>query len=194
MRVMHGAIRDGHIFRRPVDPPPVGVLAGFENNAIVAGVNVAVGNPHVAAGINGDAVGVHAGIGLDDDVLDHRIVRVEEVNRPHRRTDKMNAFDQDIRAVHEADEGGPEFRRRLLIILLRRGRFHFEVLQQMFPVGAEGGPDVGIRGIGSRHELEPRGVVRGQHAAARDGDVMQMPSANQRDRRETFDALLAALE
>ena len=155
MRVMHRAIRDGHVLRRPVDPPSVGVLAGFEHDAVVAGVNVTIGNPHVAAGINGDAVGMHARIGFDDDVLDDRVVRVQQVNRPHGGADKVNALDQHVRAVHEADERGPEFRRRLLVILVRRGRFHFQILQRRSQLGplAEPGssPEALVRGMSLSH-------------------------------------------
>src|SRR5579859_285451 len=68
MRAMHGTIRDGYVFRRPVNPPSVSILARFQNDAIVAGVNVTIRDPHIAAGINGNAVRVHTGIGLDNNV------------------------------------------------------------------------------------------------------------------------------
>ena len=51
MRVVNGAIGDGHVFGRLVDPPPIGVLAGFDHDAIVSGIDGTARNPHVPAGI-----------------------------------------------------------------------------------------------------------------------------------------------
>jgi hypothetical protein len=39
---MHGAVADGDVLAGTVDAEAVGVLAGFDDDAVVAGIDVAV--------------------------------------------------------------------------------------------------------------------------------------------------------
>jgi hypothetical protein len=135
---------------------------------------------------------VHAGVGFDDDVAHDDVVGVEQVDGPHGRAEEAESFDQDVPAVHGADEGGTELGRGGFVDFAGRGGFDFEQLQEALPVGAVGAARVGTGALLAGEELHPFGVVAGEDAAAGDGDVFQTAATDQWHGRERFDALLAA--
>ena len=190
MRAMHRAAGDRDVLARAVYAQAVAVLPGFDHDAVVAGVDVAVGDAHVAAGVHRDAVGVDAGVGLDGDVAHHHVIGVQQMDGPHRRAGEADAFDQHVVAVHGAHERRTQFRRGCQVGLARSGRVDFEQFQEALPIRPVGAARVAARGFLPRHQLHPLRVVAGQHAAAGDGDIFQMPAADQRDGRERFDTLL----
>ena len=114
---------------------PSASFPDFEDDGVVAVVEIAIGNPHVLAGIDHDAVGERSRIRLDADIANHGIGRVQQVDRPERRTHNVNALDQDILGFHEADEGGAEGRRGLQILLFRLGRLQFQQFPKVRPHG-----------------------------------------------------------
>ena len=60
VRVMHRAAGDGDILGGAVDAQAVGILAALDHDAVVAGVDIVVGQMHKAAGVHHDAIGLHA--------------------------------------------------------------------------------------------------------------------------------------
>ena len=124
--VPHGAIGDGDVLAGTIDAQPIGIFAGFDHDAVVPGIDVAVGDAHVAAGIDGDTVGVHSRVGFDGHAAHGHVVRVQQVNGPHRGTGKVQPLDEDVPAVHGAHKRGPQLRRRFQIVFLRGGRFDFQ--------------------------------------------------------------------
>src|ERR1035437_5021875 len=106
MGVMHSAVGDSYIFGWPIHTPSVGIFSGFEDNAVVASIDIVVTNADIAAGIRHDAVGMWARISLNDDVADGRVLRIEQVHYKHRRADEMHAFHEHILRIHEADKRG----------------------------------------------------------------------------------------
>ena len=102
MPVMDGAIGDGDVFRDAVDAQTVRVFAGFDADGVVAGVEIGIRDAHVARRIDIHAVGVGAREALDDHIADYDVVAIENVQHPHGRAQNMDAFDQDVLALHRA--------------------------------------------------------------------------------------------
>ena len=191
MCVVHRAVRDHHVLGRTVHAQSVRILARLDDNAIVAGIDVVIRNAHKPAGVDHNAVGVHAGIGFDDEVLYGCVLAVEQMHRPHGRTDKAQPRNQDILAVHEADERGPQLRRSVLVFLFRNRLTGVEIVQQLLPMRPVGAAGIFSIRLLPPVQLHPVGIVAHEHAAAHDGDILKIVPADQRHRRERFDSLLA---
>src|SRR6202034_4006770 len=65
------AVHDGVILRWTANPPSVRVPARLDGDAIIARIDVAIGNMNIAAGISVDAVRVGAVVGIIDDDAMH---------------------------------------------------------------------------------------------------------------------------
>ncbi len=93
MTLIHHAVGDGDELGGAVGAEAVVVAAGFDHDAVVAGVEEAIGDADVAGGIDVDAVAVGAfafggglalGIGGDEsDAAHDDVVAVDRVEHPH---------------------------------------------------------------------------------------------------------------
>ena len=96
--VLHLASADDHVLDGCRQPPPVGVAAGLERDAVVAGVEVAILDEHVAARLRVAAVVV--GPVADDAYAAHDDVCAEDrVDLPHRRVRDRHALDEHVAAT-----------------------------------------------------------------------------------------------
>ena len=190
---MHHDVRDGHVFRGPVDAQTVGVFFGLKRDGVVAVIEIAVGNPHVAAGIDINAAGKRAGKSLEGDVPNRDVLRVQHVHRPERGADHVNAFDHNIPALRQANERRAQEGSDFQILGFGARRLLLQVRQHLVPVGTERGTRAGIAARrGAAHQFDPLGIICGDDAAARYGDVLQIVPADQRHWPDGLDALRSA--
>src|SRR5215472_896129 len=102
--ILHMAALDHDVLAGHGDAPAVGISAGFDRDAIVAGVEVAVLDQHVGAGLRIAAIRVGSsivlGAGGGDRHLAHCDIRAQHwMNLPHRRVFQRHALDQQILAT-----------------------------------------------------------------------------------------------
>src|SRR5450432_3053690 len=103
---MDNAAGDGDVFGWTVDAQTIGVLAGLEGDGVVAVIEIAIGDSDIAGGIDINSTGESSGECFNVYIADLCVLAIEEVNRPERRADDMNALDENIFAFHGADESG----------------------------------------------------------------------------------------
>ena len=133
-----------HILRRAADPPAVLVVAGLEHHAVIAGAEDAVFNQHIAAGIRIHAIIVRS-VGIHGHAADGEVPAIDRMNRPVRPAADGEPFQQDFRAVHQAEETRTDrrFGSAENALLDRHSlRAHFEMLSG-FLLG-HGPPRLGI--------------------------------------------------
>ncbi len=103
MAVLHAAAADDHVLGRLLQPPPLGVAARLDGDAVVAGVEDAVLDQHVAAGFRVTAVVVRAAA-VDAQLTDNDVLALDRMDLPHRRGDDGQALDQHVLATIGLDE------------------------------------------------------------------------------------------
>src|SRR5262249_33778420 len=108
MPAMDSAVGDGYVLGYAIHAPAVHVFAALQADRVVSGIEVRIGNADVAATVHVHAVGVGAGIALHHHVPDHHVFAIERVQHPHGAALDVDAFDQDILALHRPDEIGAQ--------------------------------------------------------------------------------------
>ena len=165
------------------DAPSVHAFARLQHDRVVAGIEVRIRDAHLAAGIDVDAVRVRAGIGFDDDIAHHYVFAIQQMDHPKGGADHVNAFDQDVLAVHGPDKGRTQAQRGLAVVGFGD---RLLLLQPVLDAGPHG---ASFRVIRLPH---PRGVVGGERSAPGNGHVLKIASADERSGRETLGAFGAA--
>ena len=104
--VFHGAAAHDDVFRGHVDAAAVAVAAGFDRDAIVAGVEDAVFDEDVAARFRITSVVVGA-VGIDRETAHGDVSGKYGVNFPHGRADDRDALDEDVFTTVGLNKIGP---------------------------------------------------------------------------------------
>ena len=166
------AVGDDDIFDRL--HRPVAAPGGFEHDAIVAGLDVAVGDDYVARRIDVDAVAIdRPQIVEQRDAADAHVVAVLRVDRPGRRVAHGDVVNPDAAGV-------PDFNERAGA----RQRFHLRVEKEVtLPVDGTAALDGDV--FDALREDEVLRVVVGNCGAAEEhgaGREVQRDIALQEDR------------
>ena len=119
MAVIDGAVGNGQIAAGPAVAAPVGILAGFDANGIVAHVKRRTGQEHMLAGFDIDPVAIGGIVRVPDgDVPDGNMAAPQRMQVPAGRVLEGTVLNQDPFAFPQGDQHRTE--ERLDFILVQR--------------------------------------------------------------------------
>src|SRR5262249_8291925 len=157
VRVLEHTVGYGDVFSGPTDSSSINSAPRLENDRVISRIEIRIRYPHLVAGFDIEAVSICAGIGLDDHIANHHVFAIQQMDHPHGGADDMNPLDQNVLAVHWADERWAQAWCGLAKILLRNFSSIFQPVLDADPHG----PSLGV--IGS---AQPGGIIRSESAAA----------------------------
>src|ERR1039457_3674528 len=96
------------------------------------------------------------------------VFRIQNMDGPHRRPHDMDTLDENILAIHRANERGPERQGGLLKIFRRHRLLHLERLNNALPYRSC------LRPVRLPYELEPFGVIGSDRSPAADRNIFQV--------------------
>ena len=152
--VPHGAIANDEVHRGNAHPAAVVVAAGFDCDAVIAGVEQALLDQHVPAAFGVAAVVIGA-VGRDVDPPYGDIGAEQRMNFPHRRAADFHAFDQNVLAALKLDEIGPQE-----IAFAKPPLFHGHTIVVHFVQPRPGRLLGAFAGALAAFPSQPRGVIR----------------------------------